>query len=278
VNRQSNCARICFCLAAAALVALTAAPAHAQGSSDDDDAKLRPAEPDYTVVNLPTTLPLPVHAGSFRLTHRFGENLRNDGFGTQASNLWGIDEGATIQFEYRFGVMKHVEAIAARTNFNKTIQLGGKIDAMHQDAGHWFGLSALVSVEGANNFQEAYKPALGATISRSFMDRAAVYAVPVWVHNTLGSVTTETKDTFFIGLGGRVALRPTTYLIGEITPRAAGYKAGDDEYAFGIEQRVGGHVFSLVFANTFGTSYGQLAAGGFPRSLYMGFNLSRKFF
>ncbi len=149
---------------------------------------------------------------------------------------------------------------------------------MHQDGGHLLGVSALFSVEGADNFQEAYKPALGASFSRAFGNRAAAYAVPVWVHNTLGSVTPETRDTFFIGLGGRVALRPTTYLIGEITPRASGYKPGDDEFAFGIEQRVGGHIFSLVFANTFGTSYGQLAAGGFPHSLYMGFNLARKFF
>lgn len=275
MTRHSLSARLTFVLGAAALCMLTAAPAFAQ---EDDDAKLRPAEPDYAVVNLPTTLPLPLHGGNFRLTHRFGENLRNDGFSTQASNLWGIDEGATIQFEYRFGLFKHTEVIANRTNFNKVISLGTKFDAMHQDGGHIVGVSALFSVEGADNFQEAYKPALGASFSRTFMDRAAFYAVPVWVHNTLGSVTTETRDTFFIGLGARVAIRPTTYIIGEGTPRVSGYKPGDAEYAFGIEQRVGGHVFSLVFANTFATTPGQLAAGGFPHSLYMGFNLSRKFF
>lgn len=261
----------------AAVVAIIAVPAYGQGS-DHDDAKLRPIEPDYTVVNLPTTLPLPVHKGQFFLTHRFGENLRNDGFGTQISNLWGLDQGATIQFGYRFGLMRDVELIAARTNFNKTITLGSKIDALHQDNGYPLGVSLLVSFEGADNFQEAYKPALGATLSRAFGDRLAVYAVPMWVHNTLGSFTDETRDTFFVGLGGRLAIRSSTYIIGEGTPRVSGYKPGDAEYAFGLEQRVGGHVFSLVFANTFGTSYGQLAAGGFPKSLYMGFNLTRKFF
>jgi hypothetical protein len=252
-------------------------PAAAQGT-EDDDAKLRPAEPDYTVVNLPTTLPLPLYKGNFHLTHRFGENLRNDSFGTQASNLWGLDQGATIQFEYRFGIIKHVEAIAARTNFNKTIQLGGKVDLIHQDGSRLFGLSGLLSVEGADNFQENYKPALGATISHAFGDRAAFYAVPVWVHNSAGGVTDQTENTVFIGVGGRVAIVPTTYIIAEVTPRVSGYAPGDAEYAFGIEKRIGGHVFSLVFANTFGTSYGQLAAGGFPDSLYMGFNLARKFF
>jgi hypothetical protein len=279
MNRHYRSARFPFLCSACALVLLTlftAVPASAQ--SDDDDAKLRPAEPDYTVVNLPTTLPLPLHGSNFRLTHRFGENLRNDSFSTQASNLFGIDQGATIQFEYRFGIVKHVEAIAARTNFNKTIQLGGKFDAMHQDGSHPFGVSALLSVEGADNFQEAYKPAIGATFSRSFMDRAAFYAVPVWVHNTAGGVTPTTQNTFFMGIGGRVAILPTTYIVAEVTPRLGGYAPGDAEYAFALEKRVGGHVFSLVFANTFGTSYGQLAAGGFPHSLYMGFNLARKFF
>jgi len=117
-----------------------------------------------------------------------------------------------------------------------------------------------------------------ASFSHAFKDRGAVYAVPVWVHNTLGGVTEGTRDTFFVGVGGRVAIVPTTYIIAEITPRVSGYQPGDAEYAFGIEKRIGGHVFSLVFANTFGTSYGQLAAGGFPHSLFMGFNLARKFF
>jgi len=277
VNRHYLCARLGFLFGVCALSLLFVGAAAAQ-ETEDDDAKLRPAEPDYTVVNLPTTLPLPLHRGNFHLTHRFGENLRNDGFGTQASNLWGLDQGATIQFEYRFGLFKHVEAIAARTNFNKTIQLGGKVDLMHQDGSRWLGFSGLVSVEGGDNFQEKYKPALGATISHAFGDRAAFYAVPVWVHNSAGGVTDQTENTFFIGVGGRVAIVPTTYIIAEVTPRVSGYAPGDAEYAFGIEKRVGGHVFSLVFANTFGTSYGQLAAGGFPNSLYMGFNLARKFF
>jgi hypothetical protein len=277
VNRHSLCARFVILFGVCALSLVFVASAAAQ-ETEDDDAKLRPAEPDYTVVNLPTTLPLPRHRGNFHLTHRFGENLRNDGFGTQASNLWGLDQGATIQFEYRFGLFKHVEAIAARTNFNKTIQLGGKFDLMHQDGSRWLGLSGLVSVEGGDNFQEKYKPALGVTISHAFGERAAFYAVPVWVHNSAGGVTDQTENTGFIGIGGRVALVPTTYIIAEVTPRVGGYAPGDAEYAFGIEKRVGGHVFSLVFANTFGTSYGQLAAGGFPHSLYMGFNLARKFF
>ena len=53
----------------------------------------------------------------------------------------------------------------------------------------------------------------------------------------------------------------TVYVVGEVTPRAAGYKPGDVEYGFGVEKRAGAHVFQLTFANSFGTTYGALARG-----------------
>jgi len=37
-------------------------------------------------------------------------------------------------------------------------------------------------------------------------------------------------------------------------------------------------MFSLTFTNTFGTTFAQLARGGTANSLYLGFNLARRFF
>jgi hypothetical protein len=45
-----------------------------------------------------------------------------------------------------------------------------------------------------------------------------------------------------------------------------------------IEKRVGAHMFSLTFTNTFATTWAQLARGGAANSLFLGFNLGRKFF
>jgi hypothetical protein len=267
---------------------LTAASARAQqpptnaapaiAAPEDDDAALRPLEPDYTLINLPTPLPLPRHKSNFHLTHRFNGNLRNGSFGDQASSLFGLDEGATIGFEYRYAVITHLEAAAYRTNFNRTIELYAKYDAFHQGASTPIGLSAIVSMEGVNNFREQYAPALGATISRAFANKVEAYAVPMWVHNTAAS-TGVTRETLMLGLGGHVRVLPTVYLAVEVTPRLAGYAPGDAEYGFGVEKRVGGHTFVLTFTNTTqGTTFAQLARGGFPDSLYLGFNLSRKFF
>jgi hypothetical protein len=250
--------------------------ASAQSSADDDGA-LDLAEPDFSVVNLPTTLRLPVGKGDFHLTHRFGGNLRQGSFGDQLGDLFGLDRGATIGLEFRYGVARHLQAIVHRSSFEKTIQLSAKYDAIHQSDAMPISVSGILSVEGPNNFRERRAPALGGVISRELGDRLAVYASPIWVHNSAAAIGVD-RDTFYVGLGGRARIASTVYLVAEASPRAAGYVSGQVEYGFGIEKRAGAHVFQLTFANTFGTTFGQIVRGGSPETLYLGFNLTRKFF
>ena len=253
-------------------------------SSDDDDAKFRPLEPDFVTIDLPTTLPLPAHGMNFHLTHRFNEDLRNDSIGTQFSNVFGLDNGANIGLEFRYGVMKHLEAIVQRTSLGKTFQFSAKYDGWHQTATMPFGVSLIASVEGENNFhntdggaQANYAPALGGVISRNVGNVLALYATPMWVHNT-GTGSTTTEDTGFLGLGGRLRLSKSAFFVLEGSPRIGGFVIGDALYAFAIETRVGAHVFSLTFQNGPGTTYRQIAHGGVPEHLTLGFNLTRKFF
>jgi Membrane bound beta barrel domain (DUF5777) len=250
--------------------------ASAQGSADDD-AALDLAEPDFSVVNLPTTLRLPVGKGDFHLTHRFAGNLRQGDFGDQLGDLFGLDRGATIGLEFRYGVARHLEAIVHRSSFEKTIQLSAKYDAIHQADAMPVSISGLVSVEGPDNFKERRAPALGAVVSREVGDRLAVYASPVWVHNSAAAIG-EKRDTFYVGLAGRARIASTVYVVAEASPRVAGYVSGQVEYGFGIEKRAGAHVFQLTFANTFCTTLGGIVRGGSPETLYLGFNLTRKFF
>jgi hypothetical protein len=70
----------------------------------------------------------------------------------------------------------------------------------------------------------------------------------------------------------------SVYVVAEVAPRAGGYRPGQPAYGFGIEKRAGGHMFQLNFNNGQGTTFGQLARGGLADSLYLGFNLARKFF
>jgi len=254
-----------------------AAAASTSTDDDDDDAAFRPLEPDFSLINLPTTLPLPLHKSDFHLTHRFGGNLRGRSFGDVASDFFGIDEGATIDIEYRFAIARHVEIGASRTNFARTIEFFGKYDAFHQSSKSPVGISGVVSIEGTNNFRQEYAPAIGASISRTIGNVVAVYGVPLWVHNSAAS-SGVTRDTFMVGIGGRLRVLKTVFIVAEVTPRVAGYMPGDNEYGFGLEKRVGGHDFMLTFTNSFVNTYGQIARGGNPNSLFLGFNLSRKFF
>src|SRR5256885_16070222 len=75
-----------------------------------DDAALNVVQPDFTLVNLPTTLRLPSHKSAFRVTHRFGRSLTRGSFGQAAESFFGIDDGAQIGLEYRYGIMPGLQA------------------------------------------------------------------------------------------------------------------------------------------------------------------------
>ena len=242
-----------------------------------DDAELVLAEPDFRVLNLPSTLRLPRHGSSFQLTHRFNGNLRQGSFTENAGNLFGLDQGAAVGFDFRFGVARHLQAAVYRTAIDQTFQFAGKYDAVRQGGSIPVSLSAVVSIEGADNFQERYSPAVGLAVSRMVADRLAVYATPVWVHNTAAGLEVD-RDTLFVGVGGRVRVSDSVYLVAEVAPRVSGYRPDKPAYGFAIEKRAGGHLFQLNFNNGQGTTFGQLARGGFADSLYLGFNLARKFF
>ena len=267
-----------------ALSLSTASPALAQTpapADEDEDAALQPAEPDYRVLNLPTTLRLPVHKSNFALTHRFNGNLRRGDLGDQLGSLFGIDDGAVIGFEYRFAPVRRVELVAYRTSSDKTINFYAKYDVIHQSKDMPLSFSPILSIEGGNNFKDRYAPSVGVSISRQIDDRAALYVVPMWSHNVsaqLNSLLGLTQNTFVVGFGGRVRISPTVYLSAEVSPRVAGYAPNTNEYGFAIEKRAGAHIFQLNFTNSGGTTFAQTAGGGQPGLLLLGFNLTRKFF
>lgn len=257
----------------------TTPPASTAQAADDSDTRPQPVEPDYRIVNLPTTLRLPRHGANFTLTHRFNGDLTEGSFLDQLSTLFGMDNGASIGLEYRYGVMKNLEAVVFRTNIDQAIQFTGKYDGWRQKADSLpLSVSPFVAVEGAINFRERYMTTVGASIGRNVNDRFMVYADPFWVMNSAAG-TGEYRNTVVLGIGGRVRIKPRLFVVAEVSPRLGGYVVDEPEYGFGIETRVGGHVFQLNFtnANTH-TTFGQLSRGGFLDSLYFGFNLSRKFF
>jgi Membrane bound beta barrel domain (DUF5777) len=127
--------------------------------------------------------------------------------------------------------------------------------------------------------RDSYTPMLGVNISRELGDRGAVYVTPMWVNNTnpLPADLVDDNNTIMVGVGARIRIRPTVYLVGEISPRA-GYKPDSHHASFGLEKRAGGHTFQVNFSNGLANTPGQLARGGSGNDWFLGFNISRKFF
>jgi hypothetical protein len=255
-------------------------PSNARAQQQDDDAAVfTPAQPDFTLVGLPTGLRLPRFKSAFRVTHRFTRPLTQGDFGSLSEDFFGLDSGAQIGLEYRFGIIRNGQIGINRTN-NRTIQFFALYDFIRQQR-LGVEVSAFGSIDGTNNFRDSHSPALGAIISRTIGEYVGLYVEPIWVNNTnvLPASVVDHNDTFIVGVGARVRVRPSVYVVGEVSPRAAGYKPGVTQGSVGLEKRVGGHLFQVNVSNGFGTTMGQIARGG-PEGndWYLGFNISRKFY
>jgi hypothetical protein len=280
--------------ALATVLALTAARAAAQPPADPaaaapapdqavdkpvNDRAVDASQPDFTLIALPTTLRIPRFGSSFRVTHRFTRPLGQGDFGDLLSDGLGIDSGAQIGLEYRFGIFAGTQVGVHRTS-DRTIQFFVQQNVLRQGHGSPVGVDAIAADEGTNNFHDSYSPSIGAVISRELGRHGAVYAQPIWVNNTnsLPSELVDDNSTFIIGFGARIRIRPTVYVVAEAAPRF-GFGPDVAHMSFAIEKRAGGHSFQLNFSNGFGTTLAQVARGGISNdNWYFGFNISRKFF
>ena len=259
------------------MILAIAVPAAAQ---DDPDLDINFAQPDFTLSALPTTLRVPRHKSAFRVTHRFTRPLGDGDFGSLLEDFFGLDTGAQIGLEYRFGLFRGTQVGIHRTS-DRTIEFFAQHEVIGQGESFPLTIDAWASIDGTNNFRDSYTPALGAVISTTFAEHVALYMHPLWVNNAnlLPSEVVDSNDSFVIGLGTRLRIRPTVYLVIEGTPRVAGDTPDSAQMSFGLEKRSGGHMFQLTFGNGFGTTMGQVARGAANTDdWYIGFSISRKFY
>ena len=256
-------------------------PAGAQDQATQtppSDRAVNLAQPDFTLIGLPTTLKVPRFASAFRVTHRFTRELGQGSFDDLVEDAFGLDFAAQIGLEYRFGIMAGTQVGIHRTS-DKTIEFFAQHHLLNQGKSP-VGIDVFASIEGQQNFDIRHSPAIGAVISRTLGRYGALYLHPIWVHNThpFPAELADDNDTTVIGVGGRFRVRPTVYVVVEGVPRI-GYDPDYTYMSFGIEKRAGGHMFQLNFSNGFGTTLGQMALGGTDNDTwYLGFNISRKFF
>lgn len=254
---------------------------------------------ELNLVSLPTTQSVKRHHGYFRLNHRFQRDLTLGTFNELAKDLFALDNGAVLGLEYRFGITSSLQAGIHRSTVAKTLQVFGRWDLIRQGHRLPIGASAMVSTEGLDNLQKARQPTVGAVFSRTWGRALAIYASPTFVDGTNHAALTaagigghhhegtasdivdpgiaENNYTFYVGLGARARLRPSVFVTAEYSPRQAGYAEGPPAWGAALEKMTHGHTLALTLTNSFATTPGQIARGGTPDALYLGFNVTRKF-
>ena len=287
----------CVVLTILALGSANAASAQTASAEPPLPRLPAPAEIDLAVVNLPTTMSLKKHQSYFRLTHRFARDLGRGTFGSLVEDLFGLDNGAIIGFEYRFALSGNLHAGAHRSMLSKTIHTFARWDALRQRDGLPWSLSIGAGVEGLNNLRADHQPSVSATMSHTRGDVLALYVTPMFVnrtktadflpedhghdhdHGDLGEVDEHAHhdETLLLGIGARLRISGTAYLSGELTPRVYGYDPNEHVWAVAIEKFTRGHVLSICFTNSFGTTPGQLSRGGNAGQVFLGFNVTRRF-
>ena len=200
-----------FHVTAVALLLGFAAPLYAQ-TQDDPDLDINLAQPDFTLIALPTTLRLPKFKSAFRVTHRFTRPLGDGSFGDLAGDLFGLDTGAQIGLEYRFGLWRGTQVGIYRTS-DRTIEFFTQHEVVAE--GSWLPvtISALATMDGTNNFQDSYSPGLGAVISRTLGEHGALYLEPIWVNNTNRLPSEVVEENYYLHHGhGRAHPHPADRL------------------------------------------------------------------
>lgn len=261
-----------------------APPAQEQAAGGDRDAPepadadlaFVPAEPDFTLVALPSTLRLPSGKWAFRVTHRFTRALGDGDFGDLASDLFGLDGGALVGLEVRYGVRPGTQLALLRTS-DRSIQLLAQQSMLHARDGGALGLDVVAAVQGLDNFSEDFTGTVGVLLSRRFGDRGAAYLEPLILFNAMPELDDEDVSVL-MALGTRIRFGASTYLVAEFAPRVTGPSPGDHHASVALEKRRGGHSFQITVSNSFATTLAQLANGfGSTGDWRLGFGISRKF-
>lgn len=234
-----------------------------------------------------------------------------------SKDLLGLDSSSVSSFGVTYGITDRLYANVYRSplcqpGLCKTIELGFGFHLLDEAGRSPIALSAYSSVEGDYNFTERFTYNFQAMIGRSVTKYVNVFFSPAAHINSNGSNRFKEflssqplaaglrlgrhSGSFGFGVNGRI--RPTTSLLFEYTPRV-GFKMGqisadfdpttgqitgfrnrsEAAIGFGIEKRIGRHVFSLTFSNTQATTTARYNSSNLalpPSKFAIGFNLFRR--
>jgi mono/diheme cytochrome c family protein len=276
--------------------------AGAPGAAPPQMAKVYQPADDY-LFSLPTGRRIDRHGLYLNFTHRFVYTPAFSGTGG-GDTLFGLDNFSISSFGLRFGVTDKLSVSAYRSPslINRPIELGIAYHFLDEHDGRPINATVRISEDGQNDFSKNFTTNLELMVSRTVTRRAQLYAVPTLSlaareltskPGSLASIPPNAPgfNTFSLGVGGAMDIRPSVALVAEAIPTLAnGSELGIHRpaFAFGIQKRVLRHAFTLGFSNSPGTIVSQRAgtratflgepSADTPKGLFIGFDLMRQIY
>jgi hypothetical protein len=237
------------------------------------------------VVNLPTAQMIDKGHFSFRISHRFYQAV-NSGYGA----FFGLDGSANTLLGFGYGISNNLGVTLARTNQLQEIELGvhwlmleqGQNPSLPFSAALHAGTSLITQSQPDKSLFDSknFKLNFQLSLTHQLSDRVSLLVAPAFSTNT-SPINGESRGTFSLGLGGRFMFLEDLSLIGEWIPVVSGYKEKSSGWGFGIEKKIGGHVFQIFVLNVVGLTSDQYVPGGDLRlkdgDFRIGFNIFRTF-
>lgn len=258
---------------------------------------------DDVLMTLPTGRRLQRHGLYLNFAHRFPYDAAFTGT-ARGGALLGLDGFAIPSFGFRYGVTDKFSLgiFRAPSIIARPIQVSAAYNFLDEHDGQPFNLAVRFSMEGENDFLKNYTENFEADFSRTVFSRAQLYLVPAVSLNDrpLQQVSSFESsaildfpghNTFSLGVGGAVDVRPTVALVAEAIPTLVnGRPLGIHRpaYAFGVQKKIWRHAFTFGFTNSPGTTVSQRAgtrasflgqpSADTPGGLFIGFDLTRQLF
>ena len=273
---------------------------------------------DDRLLTLPSGLRITKGAVWVNFTHRFPFSPAFHG-PALGHTLLGLDDLAMPSFGFQYGITDRISVAAYRSPslMDRPIELRAQFRLLDEHDNKPFNATFRFSVDGENDFERNFTANLELIASRSITSHALLTLVPtlsvrnrpmLGKFNALSLPPAEQPcdqalatgvpasmqvkpcaDTFSLGVGLAVDIRPTVALIAEVNPTLANARdlgIHRPPFGFAIQKKIWRHAFTLGFTTSPGTTVAQRSqtraiflgnpSADKPSGLGIAFNLSRE--
>ena len=230
----------------------------------------------------------------FRISHRFGP-INSGGY-----NLFGLDGGASIRIALEYSFDNRLQIGIGRSSVLKMNDGFIKYRLLRQtDDGHvLFSLTPFAGIyytaqkdiySAENGFNKYKDPSsrlsyvMQLMIARKFSNHFSLQVTPFVVHYNLVDSISDLNDMFGVSAGARYRITRSFSVTGEYSYRINKYSNSTyhNSMGLGFEIETSGHVFQIVFTNSYGLAESQFLPYTTQKwgnaGIRLGFNLSRAF-